>query len=157
MNVAQAATKRVLPPTYLAASLAVMIALHLALPGAVWLHGPVRYLGIVLMLFGATLAVVGSQLFEKHGTTIKPFQESSTLVIEGPFQYSRNPMYAGMVAILAGLALLLGSVTPFLVVPLFVWLISRRFIAAEERALEAKFGQDYEEYKRRVRRWFGRR
>ena len=62
-------------------------------------------------------------------------------------------MYLGMTLILAGLAVLLGSVTPVLVVPVFAWLMDRRFIVAEEQALEETFGEAYLEYKRHVRRW----
>jgi protein-S-isoprenylcysteine O-methyltransferase Ste14 len=62
-------------------------------------------------------------------------------------------MYLGMTLILVGIALALGSLTPWLVIPVFIWQITVRFIAAEERKLEATFGNSYLEYKRRVRRW----
>ena len=149
--------RRIMPPAYFGGALALMLLLHFLLSGPTWLGLPWGYVGIPLIGAGATLAVVGSRLFEKRGTTIKPFEESSVLVLEGPFRYSRNPMYLGMVLILLGLALLLGTLTPVLVVPVFVVLLRLRFIHAEEAALERTFGQEYRDYRSRVRRWFGRR
>ena len=71
----------------------------------------------------------------------------------GPFRFSRNPIYVGMVAILFGVGMILGSALPFIVLPLFGRAIQRRFIAPEEEMLAATFGQEYDEYRRQVRRW----
>ena len=79
--------------------------------------------------------------------------ESTTLVTEGPYHYSRNPMYAGLALTLAGLALVLGSLSPLIVPPIFVWWITTRFIQKEEAMLEQRFGAQYLDYKQRVRRW----
>ena len=62
-------------------------------------------------------------------------------------------MYLGMAMMLAGLGGLLGTLTPFAVVPAFVCIISARFIPPEERAMEETFGQAYRQYRNRVRRW----
>ena len=91
--------------------------------------------------------------FHKHKTPIKPFGEPSALVLEGPFRYSRNPMYLAMVVILVGIAVSIGTVTPLVVIPVFAWLITRRFIVKEEEAMERRFGAEYLDYKRKVRRW----
>ncbi len=77
----------------------------------------------------------------------------SSLVVDGPFKYSRNPMYLGMVLALTGLALLLGTVTPWLVIPPFVWLMTVLFVRQEEQTMEKQFGSDYLAYKKKVRRW----
>jgi protein-S-isoprenylcysteine O-methyltransferase Ste14 len=82
-----------------------------------------------------------------------PFSEAKTLVVRGPYRWTRNPMYLGMAAILLGFALYLGSVTPFIVIPAFMGLIAERFIVPEEEMLEKTFGQAYSDYKARVRRW----
>ncbi len=100
------------------------------------------------------LAAVAARLFDRRGTTIKPFEESAALVVDGPFAYSRNPMYSGMVFVLFGVGMLLGTLTPFAIVPVFVWLVEARFIAVEEAALSSRFGGRYAEYKKVVRRWF---
>ena len=148
--------RRTLPPTYFGVALAAMLLLHLVIPGSAWLESSWRLLGVLPIFAGGALAIGGSRLFERVGTTIKPFEESSVLVIEGPFRYSRNPMYLGLLLILGGVALLLGTVTPLVVIPVFAVLIQRRFIRAEEAALEHKFGREYTRYRVRVRRWLGR-
>ena len=104
---------------------------------------------------GASLGVVfwARMLFIKAGTTVKPYHESSELVTMGPFNLTRNPMYLSMTVFLLGLAILLGSLTPFFVIPVFIWIITTRFIRVEERMLEQRFGDSYRAYKTRVRRW----
>ena len=92
-------------------------------------------------------------LFRQKNTTIKPFEQSSYLVREGIFNYSRNPIYLGMLVVLIGLWIVLGSLSPGFIIPVFAVLIQEMFIKAEEQMLEAKFGEEYQEYKATVRRW----
>jgi protein-S-isoprenylcysteine O-methyltransferase Ste14 len=75
------------------------------------------------------------------------------VVEAGPFRFSRNPMYLGMVVALTGAALALGTPGPWLAALAMALLLRIRFIANEERALEASLGEAYLSYKRRVRRW----
>ena len=142
-----------MPPVYFVVALAAMVALRFALPVAKFGNAALDAVGGVLVAAGLVLEVWGSRLFDRARTTIKPFQESSTLVTHGPFRISRNPMYLGMVVILLVVGLLLGSLLPFLVVPIFRLLIERRFIRFEEAGLERTFGAEYSAYKARVRRW----
>jgi protein-S-isoprenylcysteine O-methyltransferase Ste14 len=141
------------PPIYFLIALVLMLALHLALPLAKPLRAPYTWAGFLLIALGIGLAVSAGRLFGRARTTIKPFERSSALVIAGPYRFTRNPMYLGMVVGMLGLAILLGSLTPPLVIPPFVALIQQRFIRAEEADLQAAFGPRYEEYRRRVRRW----
>jgi protein-S-isoprenylcysteine O-methyltransferase Ste14 len=145
--------KPVYPPVFFLLAIILMVALDRFAPGTVWMHWPLRYAGIALMLAGLVPALVVNLMFKREQTTIKPFEESSKLVTRGPFRVSRNPIYLGMVVFLLGLGILLGSVAPFIVVPLFVLLIDRRFIRAEEAMLARTFGASFEDYRRRVRRW----
>ena len=69
------------------------------------------------------------------------------------FHYSRNPIYLGMIITLIGVWIIFGSLTPIFVIAIFTWLIQELFIKEEERMLEAKFGDSYQEYKAIVRRW----
>jgi len=130
-----------------------MLALDYLIPRPFLIHGSVRYVGIVLMGMGLGIVFWARSLFTKVGTTVKPFQESSELVVKGPFNVTRNPMYLSMVVFLLGLGILLGSFTPFLVIPIFIWIITQRFIRVEERMLEQRFGASYLAYRARVRRW----
>jgi len=106
-----------------------------------------------MMAAGALLSLWAALLFRQAGTTIKPFRQSSALVSRGPYNVTRNPMYLGMVIALIGVAIRLGSLTPFVVVPVFAFVIQTSFIQSEERLLEETFGPEYARYRARVRRW----
>ncbi len=144
---------RILPPVYLLAAIAVMIGVHYGLPSEPLLGSPYRPIGILPVVTGVGLIVWGWAVFRKAGTTIKPFEESSQLVAGGPFRFSRNPIYVGMVVILFGVGVILGSALPFIVLPLFGRAIRLRFIGREEEMLAATFGEEYDDYRRKVRRW----
>lgn len=143
-----------LPPLYFFVTIVVMIGLHALVPLVTLVPGLWGLLGLIPLGLGVLLNAWAHRLFRVHETTTETFERSRALIVAGPFLYTRNPMYLGAVFILIGLALLLGSLTPFLVVPLFVWLISRRFIEHEERALAGRFGAEYQRYSGKVRRWF---
>jgi protein-S-isoprenylcysteine O-methyltransferase Ste14 len=107
----------------------------------------------MLLALGAALVLWPAGLFNRAGTTIRPFERSSALVVSGPYRLSRNPIYLGMATMLAGVGVLAGSLTPFLVVPAFMGLIEMRFIRKEEAMLQEAFGAEYAAYRARVRRW----
>lgn len=74
-------------------------------------------------------------------------------VISGPFKLSRYPMYLGMMSILLGIAIFLGSLVTFAFPIIFIMIMEKIFIPLEEENLEKKFGNQYIDYKKRVRRW----
>jgi len=145
--------KRVLPPTYFLASLALMAALAFALPIASLLPWPWRAFGVVPIAAGVWLNLAADRAFKERGTTVKPFERSSALVTDGAFRLTRNPMYLGMVVILIGVALIFGALTPFLAVAGFAAIIEIRFIPVEERMLAERFGDEWTAYRDRTRRW----
>lgn len=144
---------RFYPPVLLLMAVVLMVVLHYVLPVARWLAWPWRALGALPIAMALLVGFWGAVQFRRHDTTIIPFEQSTALIAKGPYRYSRNPLYISMTLILVGLWILLGSLSPVVVVPLFVWWISSRFIANEERHLEAQFGRTYLEYKTKVRRW----
>jgi protein-S-isoprenylcysteine O-methyltransferase Ste14 len=146
--------KNKFPPAFLFSTIVIMIALHLLLPGSQIIRAPWRYLGLIPFVLGNVLNALADQAFKQHETTVKPFAESTYLVTYGVFRLSRNPMYLGFVLILVGIAVLLGSLTPWIGVIVFPFLMQYRFIRIEETMLEARFGSTWLEYKQRVRRWF---
>jgi protein-S-isoprenylcysteine O-methyltransferase Ste14 len=75
------------------------------------------------------------------------------LTTEGPFRYSRNPSYLALAMIYAGIAVVRNSLWAILPLPLVVSVIQREVIGREEHYLERSFGEEYLDYKRRVRRW----
>jgi protein-S-isoprenylcysteine O-methyltransferase Ste14 len=145
--------KRLYPPSYLLIAIVLMVALHFLLPVRQIIFFPWRLLGILPLLAGILLAVLAERTFKKHRTTVKPFEKSSALVTDGAFRLSRHPMYLGMTLLLAGLAVLMGSVTPWCGVLLFVLVMEFVFVRAEEAMMDETFGQAYRDYRAQVRRW----
>ena len=144
---------RIYPPAYLLIFLLAAIALHFLLPLAQVVPSPWNAFGVIFLAAGVMIDMQADGLFHRHGTTVEPDGEARVLVTQGTFRLSRNPMYLGFALALFGTAFLFGTLGPFLTVPVFMLLIERIFIRAEERSLEAKFGRDYLEYKLSVRRW----
>ncbi len=147
------ASRSVLPPTYLLVTIVSMAALHLLVPWRRVIPFPWSLVGIVPVALGVALDLVADAALEKHGTTVKPFEKSSSLVTTGAYRVCRHPMYLGFVLILSGLATLMGSVTPFVLVLAFVVLIERTSIRVEEQMMAATFGEAWREYAARVGRW----
>ena len=144
---------KLLPPTYFFIYLLLTIGLHFILPLMQIIHTPYRFIGILLLVIGIWLNIWADGLFKRKNTTVKPFEKSSALILEGPFKFSRHPMYLGMVIALLGVAIILGSLITFLVPIAFFISMQIVFIRHEERALEQTFGQKYLDYKNRVRSW----
>jgi protein-S-isoprenylcysteine O-methyltransferase Ste14 len=142
-----------LPPAYLISYLLLAIGLHFVLPIKQLIYVPYKYSGILLIGFGFLLNIWADGLFKKKKTTINPFEKSSTLVLEGPFRFSRHPMYLGMVIILLGEAIILGSLIAFFIPVAFFTIMKIVFIPYEEKAMEETFGREYLDYKNRVRCW----
>ena len=92
-------------------------------------------------IVGIAVSTVGDRTV--YAREFKPFEKPTALVTGGPFSLSRNPMYLSMVIVLVGCVVLLGTVWPFLVVPLFIRVITTRFIVHEERMMEDRFGEQY--------------
>ena len=87
------------------------------------------------------------------GAPVRTDRPVPRLTTEGPFRYTRNPGYLCLTMIYAGIAVLRNSLWAILLLPLMVLVIQREVIGREERYLERTFGEEYLDYKRRVRRW----
>ena len=110
-------------------------------------------IGGMLVGGGVLLMLLAAFEMRRKGTTIIPHLNASTLVQSGIFSRSRNPIYVGDALILAGLILNWNAVLSLPLIPIFVWVIERRFIIPEENRLRTRFRADYARYERRVRRW----
>jgi protein-S-isoprenylcysteine O-methyltransferase Ste14 len=146
-------TRRLFPPAYLLITLCMMLGLHFLSPVAIVIPPPWILAGLLPLLAGILLNLHGAGLFQSAGTTIQPFAPSQVLVMQGAYRISRNPMYLGFALVLLGVAILLGTLAPFITIPIFILLIQQRFIRAEERMLAERFGAVYTAYRQRVRRW----
>jgi protein-S-isoprenylcysteine O-methyltransferase Ste14 len=113
-----------------------------------------RPTGAVLIALGLVIAASGRLAFKKHNAEIFPWSEShGAFVTAGPFRYSRNPMYLGLCVIAVGAAFLAGTWLMWLVPPLLFALDHFVIIPFEERSMERTFGDAYNAYRARVRRW----
>jgi protein-S-isoprenylcysteine O-methyltransferase Ste14 len=130
-----------------------MVSLHFLFPRATVLVFPWNFLGIIPLALGIGINLVADRSFKQHNTPVKPLEKSTALVTHGVFRVSRNPMYLGLVLILLGIAICMGSLTPHLVVFLFAIFMDILFIRFEEKKLEETFGEAWVEYKKSVRRW----
>ena len=144
---------RSLPPAWWLACVLFMVALHRLVPGPSIIPGPLRYAGWAAIGLGAALIAWAGWSFKKAGTTVKPDGTPTSLVTGGPYRRTRNPMYLGLTFLLAGLALWMGSLTPWLGVAGFVVSIQLAIIPGEEKRAEGIFQEAYRAYKTRVRRW----
>ena len=114
---------------------------------------PWRWLGLPAVAAGLVLVAWALRLFARGSTTHNPYGEPSALVTDGPFRFTRNPMYVGVTSVLSGIALLVGTL-PFLAVPVaFAVTIQWAFVPREEANLARAFGPAWDDYRRRVRRW----
>jgi len=140
-------------------SAAVMWLLHSLLPIARLIDPPWHRLGLLLMVAGVGVAATAFMHFQRVGTTVDPRNpaKASRLVTDGVFAWSRNPMYLGLLLALAGLAVMFGTIGPWLVPPLFVVAVTILQIKPEERVLGTLFGQAYVDYCRGTGRWIGRK
>ena len=111
-------------------------------------------LAILLAVAGIFLAAWGRTTFATAGTEIIPTSVSNKILVTGgPFRFTRNPMYSGLILASLGIALFPGTL-PFFVVPVLLFLICNfRFIPFEEAKMQRQFSGQYTDYLRRVRRW----
>jgi protein-S-isoprenylcysteine O-methyltransferase Ste14 len=145
--------RHLLPPRLVLILIVTMVGLRAFLPGTVVVAFPYNLAGAVVAALGLLAGLAGARLFARVGTNIRTTNEPGVLVTDGPFRWSRNPIYLGFVLLLLGTAVLLGAVTPFLGPVLFAIIADRWYIAYEERAMQNKFGADYAAYMLRTRRW----
>ena len=142
-----------LPPVGLAVLAGAAFALDRAVPGLGfglgWTHG----LGNALIVFGFGLMGLAMWEFRRARTSVIPREVPTSFLKTGIYRLTRNPIYLGDAMILAGLVLRWDVLPALVVVPIFVWLITKRFIRGEEAGLLARFGDDYSQWAARVRRW----
>jgi protein-S-isoprenylcysteine O-methyltransferase Ste14 len=146
---------RVLPPLVYLAGLAAGYLVWWFLPVPIVAGGgsPMRIAGIALILAGIALAAAALYQFRRAGTPPEPHKPTKALAFDGPYRFTRNPMYVGMALIQGGFALAGNALWPLLALVPVIWIVRTQVIAREEAYLEAKFGAPYRDFKARVRRW----
>ena len=124
-------------------------------PGFEW-PGRLRVIvAATLCAGGIAVAIVAVREFRAARTTVNPLQPAavSSMVRSGIYRHTRNPMYLGLLLVLAAWSVWLASPAAMAVLPVVAVYLDRFQIVPEERALAARFAREFDEYQRSVRRW----
>ena len=141
------------PPLILLGHILLGLALDWLRP-APFLSSAVQYaLGAVLIVLALALAGAAIFRFARAGTNVPTRRPATALVVAGPYRFTRNPIYVGMILLLLGIGVMIDSVWIVAVAVPFALVLRYGVIAREERYLAAKFGEPYRQYCAKVRRW----
>ena len=141
------------PPVIYFAFLLIGLGADALWPVAVLPQAPRYAAAAAVIALSLALVISAFRQFRRHKTSFKPHEPSTALITEGPYRYSRNPMYLALSLLYAGLGIAADSPwTLALLAPLLI-VMHYGVILREERYLERKFADDYRRYKATVRRW----
>ena len=144
---------RIPPPLIYVAGFVFGLLLERAFPVLVLPKTLSRVAAVLFIVLWAILTVWSIGLFHRARTSFLPIKPTTTLVVYGPYKFTRNPMYFGLVCLYLGLALWLGVFWAVILLPAVIALVQHYVIAREEQYLERKFGEEYLRYTAGVRRW----
>lgn len=144
----------VLPPILVLGTLSIGLVIHyllwpVALLPVVW----ARVLGASVFIASGLLAHLAHLAFKRVGTNVLPTQPTLALATDGPYRYTRNPLYIAAIGVYLGVSLWANGLAPLLLLFPMAWLLHRGIVLREEQYLASKFGTAYDEYRWRVRRW----
>jgi len=145
-------TTKIYPPLLAGTLVLGTLVLHFIVPEARSV-GWYQVIGLLVVALGAGLSCFAAALFQARETTRNPYGEPTALVAQAPYTWTRNPMYLGLATALMGLAIFFSSIAMLLAPVVFIAVIDRMVIPREEETLGRLFGNDYADYKNRVRRW----
>ena len=144
------------PPIVYLAAAALAVGLHLWMP-LPWLGTPAADLlfviGLLLCAFALAIDVFALRTLWRAGTTVMPHRPSAHLVTDGPFSFTRNPIYLGNTLLMIGAGLVAGVLWLVLLAPAAAFATQKLAIEGEERHLADRFGKRYRDYQKKVRRW----
>ncbi|HEX9164842.1 MAG TPA: isoprenylcysteine carboxylmethyltransferase family protein [Gemmatimonadales bacterium] len=143
------------PPLVFIVAYAAGVGIHRLYPVATTTaaDGVVAVLAPVVFLAGVGLTLAGLLTLLRARTGIMPLRPVRFLVTIGPYRFTRNPIYLGLTIAYLGVAAMYDHVWPLVTLPLGLWVLRKTAIDVEEAHLAGRFGEEYEEYCRRVRRW----
>jgi protein-S-isoprenylcysteine O-methyltransferase Ste14 len=143
----------IFPPLLAVISTAVGLTAHFLSYDHWPISGWLRAFGGVLVLAGVAIVSWGRKVMRAAGTNVRPDLPSTTIVADGPFAFTRNPLYLSLLMMFAGTGIALASPAFLLIIIPFFLVLHFGVVLREERYLEAKFGDAYRAYKAHVRRW----
>ncbi|MBN4061968.1 MAG: hypothetical protein COA57_15860 [Flavobacteriales bacterium] len=142
----------VAPPLYYFTAIGMAIVAGVFFEITLLFHPAFWIVGSVLIALSIVLALWAKYSMIQKGTTTNSYKESSAIVTSGPFQFSRNPMYLSITTLTTGLAFAFNDWILLILTGVAIY-ITNIVIRREEHYLTKKFGQEYLEYKKKVRRW----
>ncbi|MFL5624117.1 MAG: methyltransferase family protein [Ktedonobacteraceae bacterium] len=140
------------PPLLYAVSLLLGLWLHSLVP-LPFARRRQSILGSIFVGAGFTMDFLAVKTMRRAHTPPSPFAPVRALVATGPFKVTRNPIYVGFTLLYTGIALLVNTLWPMLLLPMLLNVMRWGAIEREERYLERRFGEEYLAYKERVPRW----
>lgn len=142
-----------LPPLIYLTALIVGVIAHVIDPRPLfgWRLG--LWVGLLLVAAAVMLALWARRIMVGAGTNVNPYEPSLAIVRHGPYRITRNPMYLAMMIGYTGVVLMINGLWPAVMIVPLAWIIQWGVVAREERYLEAKFGETYNDYRRATRRW----
>jgi len=144
----------VLPPLLYGSALVFVLAIRSFWPMPILEHSMALSTGLALIACGAAIAIWGRRTMHAAGTNISPLRPATALVTTGPFRFSRNPLYFAITLVYFGLTLAFNTWWGIdVLVPILI-IMHRGVVLREERYLEQKFGETYDQYRSTVRRYF---
>ena len=142
------------PPLIFLATFVVGLVLHLAFSVMLFPEGWVQLaVGIPVLGVAGVLVFSAARTMRRVGTDISTATPTTAIAVEGPYRFSRNPIYLAMAVLYVGLAISINALLILVLLPALLAIVSFGVIAREERYLERKFGTEYTSYKSTVRRW----
>lgn len=141
------------PPLIYAGALSAGLLAKALFPAGFLPRAIARVFGWPLLGAGLLLVILGFRALRNAGTNVDPYQPATTLVVEGPYRFTRNPLYLGLTLVYSGITVLANALWAALLLPFVLVVMRRGIIEREERYLERIFDEEYVQYKARVRRW----
>ncbi len=129
------------------------IFLQFIIPLSLFQEKTARFIGLILIALNFIFGIPALRGMLLAKTSPNPQRPSTTLILSGIYQVTRNPMYLGLGLVFVGLLVFFQNYWGFVLIPILIWLITIWVIIPEEKYLQEKFGEEYLKYKTRVRRW----
>jgi protein-S-isoprenylcysteine O-methyltransferase Ste14 len=141
------------PPLVFFSALMLGLLLDWLAPSQRLLSDSCQLAGGILGATGTVIGLWGVFAFYRAGTSVHPGRPANALVTNGPFRYSRNPLYLALTIIYLGITLSAGSLWPLATLIPALAIVHWKIVRREEQYLEGRFGDDYRAYKAQVNRW----
>ena len=144
----------VLPPVLVGGVLLIGVLVHYELWTVTLLPTVLaRVLGVGIFISAGLLAHFAQLAMKRAGTNVLPTQPTLALATDGPYRFSRNPLYVAAIGVYLGVTLWVNGLAPLLLMLPMTWLLHWGIVLREEDYLRRKFGHTYEAYRTAVRRW----